>query len=632
MKASGDLPAISRSETAFQIADLRIDANACEIVGPGGRERLDAKVMDVFAMLARQAGQVVLREDLLAELWPNVVVTDEVLSRCIHVLRGQLSRAGGNERYRKMIETVPKRGYRLNTGVTSTALEAGVAPAVSSNRRALPLAGAIALGILLVVVALQLADRSPVMPTATADTQSIAVLPFLDMSENQDKRHYSDGIAEEILNRLAQARDLRVISRTSSFSFSDRPLDIPEIAAKLGVSHVLEGSLRWSGNRVRVTAQLIDTASDSHAWSASYDRTDDDLFGIQDEIAAEVAAALNVTFAHASRGPPTAVSAAALERFLQGRYFYYRRAAGDLERSVEYFEEAVAIDPRYARAWAALAGAYSALAWKDLPPDKALIAKQGEAARLAVESDPYLATAHASLSQFYFETRDAQKGEAYLRKAAALDPEEPMVMNHMIEDAVERGDMEAAIGLQRQAVAQDPLSAIIRNNLAVFLAAAAHLDEALSEYRKVREIDPGAGIESGIQLDMEMARVLVLQQRYEEAWALVAQIPPGTYRDHAVALLHAVPEHRAEADAALLRLVATTESIGDSVRLAETYAYRGMNDEALATLEERLVELRGDVETQDMSTWSLRFESRLSPFLKPLHADPRWARFLAQDG
>ena len=119
MKTSGDLQPIRRSETAFQIAELRIDPQACEVAGPGGRERLDPKVMDVFAMLASHAGQVVLRDDLLARLWPNVIVTDEVLSRCIYVLRGQLSRAGGSERYRTMIETVPKRGYRLNAEVTA---------------------------------------------------------------------------------------------------------------------------------------------------------------------------------------------------------------------------------------------------------------------------------------------------------------------------------------------------------------------------------------------------------------------------------------------------------------------------------------------------------------------------------
>ena len=452
------------------------------------------------------------------------------------------------------------------------------------------------------------------------------------MSENQDKRHYSDGISEEILNRLAQARNLRVISRTSSFSFRDRPLDIPEIAAKLDVSHVLEGSLRWAGTRVRVTAQLIATSSDSHIWSATFDRTVDDVFGIQDEIATEVAAALHVTLADGSRGPVTAVSAAALERYLQGQYFYYRRASGDLPRAVKYFEEAVAIDPSYAAAWAALSGCYSRLAFEKLPPDKALLAKQGEAARKAVESGPDLAIAHARLAQFYYETGDPQQSDAHWRKATALDPDNPLVLAHMSDAALERGDLNASISLQRQAIAQDPLSAVARINLAAHLQAAEHLDEALSEYRKVQEIDPDAGSESGIELEMEMARILVLQQRYEEAWALVAQIPPGKYRDHAVALLHAVPERKTEADAALLRLAAATESIGDSVRLAETYAYRGMNDEAFATLEGRLAALLVDVEVRHLTTRYLRYESRLSPFLKRLHADPRWARFIAHDG
>jgi TolB-like protein/DNA-binding winged helix-turn-helix (wHTH) protein/thioredoxin-like negative regulator of GroEL len=638
VKPAGDLPATSRSETAFQVADLKVDPKSCEVVGPGGRERLDPKVMDVFAMLVRHAGQVVLRDDLLQQVWPNVVVTDEVLSRCIYVLRSQLSQAGGSDEYRKMIETVPKRGYRLNAPITPEPPHTpeprtpgpthAPAPAGSraANRRWLVTAGAVGIGVLLVAVATLYFDRSPATSTAirsASSAPSIAVLPFADLSENRDKRYYADGIAEEILNRLAQAQDLRVISRTSSFSFSDRPPDVQEIAAKLDVSHVLEGSLRWSGDRVRVTAQLIDAANDSHAWSASYDRNVDDLFAVQDEVAAEIATALHVTFAGDPQRSGTTVSAAALERYLQGRYFYNRSSEGDIVRATEYFEEAVAIQPRYALAWAALADSYSQLGLQE---------KQGNAARRAVESDPGLAAAHSSLAGFYFEKGEFQKMDASLSKAAELDPDNLAVLDLQIIHAVDWGDMDTAVRLQRQVVAQDPLSPVLRNNLAVYLIAAGHLDEALSEYRKAVDIHPDAGTERGLELDMEMARILVLQRRFEDAWKLVERISPGKYRDHAVALLYAAaPDRQAEADSALRRLAAATETIPDSVRLAETYAYRGEYDEAMATLEGKLVALDDEVETALQTTWYLRHECMLSPFLKPLHADPRWAKFIADD-
>ena len=190
---------------------------------------------------------------------------------------------------------------------------------------------------------------------------SIAVLPFLDMSAAKDQGYLSDGVTEEILNRLSQADNLRVIARTSSFSMRDEALDVPEIAARLGVEYVLEGSVRRSGEQMRITAQLIDVSTNAHVWSRTYDRRVDDLFAVQDEIAASVAAALQVSLTgnDSAERPPASVEAH--ERFLQGQFHYNRRSPGDIERAVQNYKQAVALDPDYARAWAALAGAYSLL-------------------------------------------------------------------------------------------------------------------------------------------------------------------------------------------------------------------------------------------------------------------------------
>ncbi len=241
---------------------------------------------------------------------------------------------------------------------------------------------------------------------------SIAVLPFLDMSAAKDQGYLSDGVTEEILNRLSQADNLRVIARTSSFSMRDQALDVPEIAARLGVEYVLEGSVRRSGEQMRITAQLIDVSTNAHVWSRTYDRRIDDLFAVQDEIAASVAAALQVSLSgnDTTERPPASVEAH--ERFLQGQFHYNRRSPGDIERAIQNYKQAVALDPGYARAWAALAGAYSLLyARGESGRPHHLRDLQGEAARKAVELNPHLAVAHARLAQYYFQVQQRAQGE-----------------------------------------------------------------------------------------------------------------------------------------------------------------------------------------------------------------------------
>jgi len=629
MNSSVEIPANHVIEQGFLLGDLRIDPLEGEVTGPGGREQLDPKVMDVLVLLARHAGHVVLREDLLARVWPDTVVTDDALSRCVYELRRQLSQAGGDDRYKAMLETLPKRGYRLNGEITAAPPRPGSRARTWSNRRHLIIMAALALaaGVLWFTIGHHANGPSTETEIATANeaAPSIAVLPFVDMSAGQDQGYLSDGISEEILNRLAQTPALRVIARTSSFSFRGQQSGIPEIAAKLNVTHVLEGSIRKSGDRVRITAQLVDASSDSHLWSETYDRELGNLFTVQDEIAASVATALQVTLAGGAPHGQMPASIEAYERFLQAEFFYHRRTPGDIERSAKYYEEAVAIDPGYARAWAALAGAYSMLAWDGETLAKDLQVQQGEAARKAVELDPRLAVAHARLAQFYYETLDYKQAEEHKREAVALDPDDPLVLGFTGSDAVRRGDIDAAIAMQRRAVAQDPLGSTQLINLAVLLLADGHLDEALSAFRKVLELNPDVGL----QVNIEVVRVLVLQRRYDEAQSALAQLPEGKFRDHGLALLYQAPGRLAEADIALKRLAAQPGDTMDSIRLADVYAFRGMSEEAFASLQGQKDALERARDLGPPRIWNFQLEMRVSPFLKPLHADPRWTALLA---
>jgi TolB-like protein/predicted TPR repeat methyltransferase len=448
------------------------------------------------------------------------------------------------------------------------------------------------------------------------------------MSANQDQSHFADGITEEILNRLDQSTRLRVIARTSSFAFRGKPQDIREIASQLNVTHVLEGSVRRSGDDIRITAQLIAAADNAQLWSATFDRSPGDLLAVQDEIAAAVATALRVTLDDAQLTGEAPVKPEAYETFLQARFFFNRRAPGDIERAVRYYQDALAIDPGFGRGWAALAGAYNLLRMRDRQSPERWLQLQGEAAHRAVELAPGLAVAHARLGQYYYSAADRQNGNAHFQTAMTLDSNDPLVMGFAGDRAIRHGNLDEVVEIWRQLVEQNPLSATDRGNLAHFLAAAGHLDEAATEYRRTLELNPDARW----YVQFELARVLVRQRNYEQTIAEVLQLPPGEPRDSGMAILHEVPGYEAEADAALRRLAALPLDL-ESIRLAELYVSRGMKEEAFASLKAVFDALARSPES---SYWAstqaheLQMEMIQSSYLEPLRADPRWAALMAE--
>ena len=620
-------PSARTLEQGFQLGAIRIDPRSGEASGPGGCHKLDPKVMEVLFVLAQHAGQVVPREELLGKVWPNVVVTDEVLSRCIYDLRRQLSRAGASDDLRALIETLPKRGYRLHAEVTP--IESLAEAASTGPHWRWPAGWALAAALAVLGVAIFAAKDSLKSPA-----KSIAVLPFDDLSETHDQAYLADGFTEEIIDRLNQSTDLRVIARTSSFALRGKSLNVAEIARKLHVTHVLEGSVRRSGDSLRVTAQLIATADSSHLWSSMFERELGDLFAIQDEIAVAVTSALRATLKLDERVSRPMPNVEAYDLVKRGEYFYYRRAPGDIARSAELFEQAIAIDPAYARAWAVLAGAYSYQAWSVDPPSEVLRAKQGDAAFRAVELDPSLALAHVRLAQYYHEAGDKDNRKRHIQLALQAEPDDPLLLGYQAGDALDADDFDTAITLQKRALLRDPLNTMIRQNLGAMLLGDGRLEEALSTYEALFAINPDADPD----IKIEISRILALQGRREEAAAAALLLPAGKCRDQAMALLVAAPGRREEANAALRRLEAYVpappidrpeHTIIDSVRLAEIYAYRGRPDDAFATLMAKLESLRTHPHAA-LVTWILRRESRVAPFLKPLHADPRWAELLGE--
>ena len=452
-------------EQGFQLGELTIDPMAGEVSGAAGREKLDPKVMDVLVMLAQHAGQVVLREDLLARLWPNTVVTDDALSRCIYELRRQLPQAGGDERYRAMIETVPKRGYRLNGEITLTRPQAGTPGLrVWLDWRWLAAAIVAAAGVLLWFSLSRQGVGPAVRGPAGAGQSSIAVLPFVDMSAGKDQGYLADGIAEEVRSRLAQAKDLRVISRSSSFLFRDKPADVRGIADKLDVTHVLEGSVRRSGNSLRITAQLIATPDSSHVWSMRFDRKVGDIFAIQDEISLQVTRALEVSLTPGAMERMTREGTTNLEaylEFLQGHALLATNRVSDARAAITRFEQAVALDPAFAAAYLGIAEAALFAAEFEITDDR----------------------------QSRFESA-RRRGRMLIEKALSIDPANGEAYLHRAHLSA-FDDLASAEADYRRGLELSPNSAEGYAGLAeVLYTSRPRRDEALELLDRARRLDP----------------------------------------------------------------------------------------------------------------------------------------------
>ena len=398
--------------------------------------RVQPKSMDVLLCLAEARGEVVERDELLRQVWGDRAVTDEPLTRCIGELRRAL---GDSSAERAYIETIPKRGYRLMKPAEPLAPpppepeRADEPPAspvpVSRTRKVL-----VALGLLLLAVLLEVSierslepgpsEEEPAPIAADIVERSIAVLPFTDMSATQDQEYMGDGVAEELLNLLARIRDLRVISRSSTFSLKGSQIDIREVARRFGVAYVLEGSVRTSGDRIRITAQLIDGLTDTHIWSEEYERELDDVFAIQDEIAAAVVGKLQITLlGEPPRSRPTDPRAYAV--FLQARALHEQPVGDSMQRAVELYKAAVEIDPEYVPAWVWLAAAYDdTVASIGLPRDEVVrLAKKAIATALAIEPDDPLALGMDSLLTIAWDD-DPERAAALIATSARTGPEQ----------------------------------------------------------------------------------------------------------------------------------------------------------------------------------------------------------------
>jgi TolB-like protein/DNA-binding winged helix-turn-helix (wHTH) protein/tetratricopeptide (TPR) repeat protein len=610
----------------YEFEDFELDALRRVLVSraDGQQVGVTGRVLEALVYLVERPGQLVDKKALIEALWPHVVVEEGSLTQTIHTLRRALGERPGEHRY---IATVPGRGYRFVAEVNVRPVQAKSDAAPSRRSKTVLVGIALSLAMLTLIGLLVLRGHGqPTEKTAARVPPSIAVLPFVDMSTVQDQEHFAEGLSEDILSLLAHSDTLRVIARTSSFSFKGQNADVRTIAQRLAVTHVLEGSVRKSGERMRITAQLIDGATGAHVWSETYDRDVKDVFGVQREIASAVAGALQITL-RSGDGPRRAETSStqAYESYLQGRHLFNRRSGSDLLRAKTHFEQAVQIDPGYARAWAALAGVYFVARYEKLElPDAP--SKWRQAAQRAVELAPDLAEANVRAAQYYWQTGDLDVANKLCARAAAIDPADPLVIGISLSDAIAEGRIEDAVDLQRRMTATDPLSATERSNLGGLLMMAGHLDEAQVELERSLELSP-----AGLSTRQDIADVLILQRRTDEALKVIGQLPAGRRRDVRLALAYFVRGDVVEGDAMLARLLAQgkTPGAGSEVALdiAGVYAVKNDSDQAFEWLG--FARRRLDSEHVPTPGKELKWTLQTSPFLKTLHADPRWKELLA---
>jgi TolB-like protein/Flp pilus assembly protein TadD len=444
---------------------------------------------------------------------------------------------------------------------------------------------------------------------------SIAVLAFSNMTHDPAQEYFSDGISEELLSLLAKIPELRVISRTSAFSYKGKEVRLAQIAEELNVAHILEGSVRKTGDRVRITAQLIETSTDTHMWSETYDRSLDDVFAIQDEIAEQVVEQLKIAIL-APLPKARVVDPEAHSLYLQAKHLGDQFTKESLEKSVALYEQALAIDSEYLPAWDGLATAYWNQANMQLRSyeESVVLIRQVTEAALAIDANH--AFAHGSLGFIAtFYDGDLPTAAEHFNRALALDPTNLNILLDAAALAKILGRLDEAIEILEYVASRDPVSAAVRNNLGTAYLYAGQLDEAIDTYRTVLNLSPG---KNGTHAFTAMA--VLLQGKPQEAFEEIELEPLRVWRMVVLPMIYYDLGQMAESDASLAMLI---EEWGDDAayNVAHILAYREEVDRAFNWLEKE-AQIGGPALAEILGF----------PLFANIHNDPRWLPFLESIG
>ena len=561
----------------FRLGPWNIEPLRGAVTGPNGEaQHLEPKVMDTLSVLVEHANELVTREDLFDAAWQGQSVSDERLTHVIAELRNALEDDRGHPRF---IETVPKRGYRLIGQVRP------------------------------------LADSKP------APITSIAVLPLKNMTGDPEQEYFADGMTEALITELSKIGALRVISRQSVMQFKDTDLSMPEIARRLNVDAVVEGSALQIGDRVRITAQLIEAATDLHLWGDSYDRDLRDVLALHSEVARAIAEAIRIAvtpdetrlLASASEIDPEAH-----RLYLLGQYHLYKWGPADLEKAIRYFQQAIGLDPDYAQPHVGLATYYGGVGFFGYMPPRLAFEKERAEAALALEIDSNLASAHAEHALVYFYLDwDWQKAEEKFHRVFSLNSNYAYAHQFYAYFLAAMGRTEEAHASIRRALELDPLSVLAYMTASDVLWFSRQYGQAITQLHEALDLFPND--------PMALSR---LGRNYEQKGMFTEAIGEA---ERAVTLSPDFIEHYWMLGHAYATAGKTAEArkvLDDLHTLAEKqyvlpfgfaviHTGLGENDEALEWLERAY---------QDRNGWMAFLQ--VVPWLDPLRSDPRFQDLL----
>jgi TolB-like protein/DNA-binding winged helix-turn-helix (wHTH) protein/tetratricopeptide (TPR) repeat protein len=509
---------VSNPHPVYTFGPFRVDFETCEIQKHGIRLRVQNQPVRVLWFLVQRPGRLVTRQDLQQMLWPgqSPEEVDDSLNSTVKKLREALADDAGKPLY---IETIPRRGYRFIAPVQVEAPEnppgeKEAAPAEPSwltaetvvqvtavadeslGWRRYRTSGAI--GLLTVIGIVGVLSVTAFLKRAGADAQihSIAVLPFENLSGDPSQDYFAEGLTDAVTTDLAQIGSLKVISRSSASHYKKDYKPLVKIGQELGVDAVVEGTVARSGNRVRVNARLISTGDDRNLWAQSFERDAGDILALEDDLAQSVSRRIEVAlmpaFMH-RRNEPHPVNVQAYEAYLNGMHdLNNHRTNNELQKSLEQFDEAIALDSTFARAYAGKAIAYNLLGDYDEIPGRQAGPSAEAAARRALELDPTLAAAHSALAFALWKySWDWKTAEAEFQKSLTLNPNNAHTHHIYAVLLACRGDFAGAEEHMRKAQALDPLSMIIRTNIGWFRYFQRDYAKAEEAFQEVLKLDPG---------------------------------------------------------------------------------------------------------------------------------------------
>ncbi len=643
----------------YRFGEFTLDADQGVLLREGKPLPLTPKVFDTLLILVENSGRLVMKDELMNQLWPDTFVEEANLAFNIQQLRKAL---GDDARHPNYIETLARRGYRFIMPVETNGLSRSIAAGdtdadvdsipisaaettQSEVVRAQESAGAetparpaslrrpVVVGLVIVVIAalggwLVWSGRSS-RPEPSSTRMMVAVLPFQNLTGDASQDYFSDGLTEEMITQLGNLDPdhLGVIARTSVMQYKDSREPMDQIGRELQIQYVLEGSVRRESDRVRITAQLIQMKDQSHVWAREYDREVGHLLSLQGEIAREVTDEIHRTLGgRAWTEPASQTSYAprsyeAYDLYLKGQYFFNQRNVAGFEQAIDFFQQATTKDPNYARAYAGLAGCYALIGGYSERSQTDFMPKARAAARRAVELDGNLAEAHTALGLIVQNYDwDWQTAEREFRRAIELNPNYATAHHWYGEHLTWLGRFDEALRENERARQLDPLSLIIAADNGATFYYSRQYDRAIAQFSTVREMDPNFARTGLIRSAYEQKGLFINALEEIEKWRHAYGDQPWTWSE--LAYVYGRSGQQAQAERALQKLLQWDQRQPvDPAAIVWAYVGTGNKDQAFAYLEQAYAQHSSTLTTL-----------KVEPGFDPLRSDPRYQDLLRRVG